>query len=371
MSERLKLLLTGGHAGATAYAVIQEIKSQKKPWDLYWIGPQSLIEGKKIDALERKTFPKIGVKVYSLFSGRLQRKFTFWTLISLLKIPLGFVQAIFLVRKISPNIVLSFGGFTSFPVVVASYILRIPIVSHDQTAAAGRANIYASFFSTKVAISREESRKYFPADKIIYTGNPVEPEILKIKAKKIFGDPPLILVTGGHSGSETINNVVEKILVDLLNNFKVIHQTGELQYKHFENLRNSLNAQLKARYFVYSTIEHRNWPKILSDCDIVVSRAGANVVSQIMVVKRPSILIPIPFAYEDEQTKNANIANKFGIARIIEQRRLNETVLKDEIYFVRDNWRNMVQNADKNESLDVIATKNIIELLEKVKKCHD
>lgn len=359
-----KILLTGGHAGATAYAVIQEIKMERKPWELYWVGSSSVLEGKNINTLEDKTFPQIGVKVFSLTSGRLQRKFSFWTLISLFKIPFGFIEAYKIISQIKPNCVLSFGGYTSFPVVVASYFAGIPIISHDQTAAAGRANIYSSFFSTKIAISRESSRIYFPGKKVILTGNPVEPEILQIKTKSTIGDPPTILITGGHSGSVTINDIIEKIISKLLKNFILIHQTGDLQFNKFESIKRNLKNNIRGRYFVYGTISHWKWPKVLASCDIIISRAGANIVSQIIAIRRPSILIPIPFAYLDEQRKNAEIAKNFGIARIIEQDNLNESTLLAEVRDVKDKWKTMVLAARDMNSPDKEAAKNIVSLVE-------
>ncbi|OGM28790.1 hypothetical protein A2962_04900 [Candidatus Woesebacteria bacterium RIFCSPLOWO2_01_FULL_39_61] len=365
VNNKLKLLLTGGHAGATAYAVIQEIRMERKPWELYWVGSRTVLEGKNIDTLEHKTFPQIGVKVYSLSSGRLQRKFTIWTLISYFKIPFGFIEAFKLISNIKPNCILSFGGYTSFPVVVISYFAGIPIISHDQTAAAGRANIYSSFFSTKIAISRESSRKYFPEKKVILTGNPVEPEILQVKTKNDIGNPPTILITGGHSGSVTINNAIEKIISKLLRDFIVIHQCGDFQFNKFVSIKKSLKSNLRQRYFVYGTISHWNWPKVLSGCDLIISRAGANIVSQIMAIKRPSILIPIPFAYLDEQRKNAEIAKNFGIARIIEQDDLNETILLGEVKDVKAKWKSMVLATRNKNSPDRNAAKNIVSLVEK------
>src|SRR6185369_7004805 len=109
------ILLTGGHAGATAYAVTEEIISKKLNWKLYFIGSTTAIEGKKIATYEEKVLPTLGVKYISITAGRVQRKFTFWTIPSLIKIPVGFIGAFYQLIKINPDIVLSFGGFVGFP----------------------------------------------------------------------------------------------------------------------------------------------------------------------------------------------------------------------------------------------------------------
>ena len=160
------ILLTGGHAGSTAYALIRQIKVQNKPWELSWIGPKKAMEGRNTGFLEQDIFPGLGIDSYTIDSGRIQRKFSRWTIPSILKIPKGFLQAIYLVRRIKPDLILSFGGFSAFPVVVASWLYKIPVLVHEQTACAGRANIYSAFFAKKILVSRDSSKKYFPKNKI-------------------------------------------------------------------------------------------------------------------------------------------------------------------------------------------------------------
>jgi UDP-N-acetylglucosamine--N-acetylmuramyl-(pentapeptide) pyrophosphoryl-undecaprenol N-acetylglucosamine transferase len=362
--KEIRVVITGGHAGATAYAVIQEIKSQNKNWQIYWIGPETPLEGKKIETIEQKVFPKMGVKVFSLRSGRIQRKFTVWSILSILKIPLGFIHAFSIISKVKPDIVLSFGGYSSYPVVVASWFNRIPVVTHEQTAVAGRANIFSSYFSDKIAISRNSSEKFFPKNKTVLTGNPVETNILNIKPKVKISNPPLVFVTAGHSGSVTINDVVEESLTSLLSEFKVVHQTGDFQFVKLINLRNSLTRNQKNNYSVYGTISPADWPSFMTDCDIIVSRSGANIVSQIMAVKRPAILIPIPFAYKNEQMENARLAEEFGIVEILEQKNLNKESLLKLLAKIRKTWSKMVFGVRDKKSPDILAAKNIVNLIQ-------
>jgi UDP-N-acetylglucosamine--N-acetylmuramyl-(pentapeptide) pyrophosphoryl-undecaprenol N-acetylglucosamine transferase len=342
MPKPKKIVFTGGHASATAYALIQYIKPLEAKWNFFWIGPKSFIEGKRVKGLENQAFKNLGVKVLALDAGRIQRKFTRWTIPSLLKIPLGFVNSFNVLRKIKPDLVLSFGGFVGFPVVVTARILRIPVIIHEQTSAAGRGNIVAARFASKIAISRKSSMKYFPEGKTVLTGNPVDPQILKVKPKDKMGIPPILFITGGHTGASRINKFVLEILERLLVYFNVVHQTGNLDFIKFQNVRNELPLNLRKRYNIYRTISSEKWPEALGKADIVLSRSGANIVSQLLVVKRPALLVPLPFSYLNEQYENALYAKNFGIAQIMEERELSPTLLLEELKSIKENWGSIV-----------------------------
>lgn len=177
----MKLLLTGGHAGSTAYALVRHVQT-KYDWEITFVGADSAVVGKVVPTLESMVLPKLGVTYVPLKTGRLQMKLTFWGIFSFLQIPIGIIRAFYLVKKIAPDVTLSFGGFVGFPVVFASYILGIPVIVHEQTAVIGRANLWSTPFIKALAISRESSRKciprFFDQKKIYLTGNPVNPDIL-------------------------------------------------------------------------------------------------------------------------------------------------------------------------------------------------
>ena len=359
-----KIVLTGGHAGATAYAFIEELRKSKKNWDIYWIGTERALEGRAVPTLEKAVFPKIGVKFVPIIAGRIQRRFTFYTIPSLFKIPIGFIHALILLLRIKPKIIVSFGGFASFPVVVLGFFLGIPSIVHEQTVAYGLANRYSSFFATKVALAREESKKYFKKSKCVITGNPVSKEILTLPKKTKKGEPPTLLITGGSRGSENINAAVLTILPKLLAKYKVVHQTGANQLSKVNKVREGLPLALKANYEVYGMVEPWNWYKLVNGADVIVSRAGANIVSEIIVAKRPSILIPIPWSYMDEQTANAKFAREFGIARILPQEKLSPDSLLIEIEDIFKDWEGIIERVKGKESPDREASKRLVELVE-------
>ena len=358
------IVLTGGHAGTTALAVVKEIKRRHPLWKICWIGAASAIEGKTIPTPESKAFPLEGVEFEAIFTGRLQRRFTLWTVPSLLKIPFGFVHALILLLGIRPKVILSFGGFAAFPVVVVGAILGIPVIIHEQTMAVGRANKFSALFARKIALAREESLEFFPKDKCVVVGNPILPEIEKILPKKEISDPPQILVTGGSRGSMTINSIVGGVLEELLSKYRLIHHTGEIDFSRFEKRRFGLTGAAKERYEVYAHIPAKLMPKILEEADILVGRAGANTVSEAVAAKKPSILIPLPFSYLDEQTKNADFAQKFGVAKVLPQEKATGPKLLEEIDETVENWQATLNKVKEKETPDIGASGRLVSLIE-------
>lgn len=360
-----KIVLTGGHAAATAYAVIEKIKLIKPDWIIYWIGTKWAIEGKLDKTLEYKTFPGMGINFIDIKAGRIQRKFTKYTIPSLLKIPVGFIQSFYHLARLKPNVVLSFGGFAGFPVVVASWILRIPVVVHEQTAVAGRANRLSSFFANKIALSRASSLKYFDKNKSTITGNPLSSEFDKPPSIKNLHEPSVLLISGGSRGSELINDAFMDSLSTLLKNYLVIHQTGEGEYNKFLKVRETLTKDLKPNYRIFPFIEKAKWYKVLSNADLVVGRAGANFVSEIIALKKPSILIPLAISYLDEQTENAKIAERIGLATIVNQNELNGEILTKYVNRLRRNYSKIIKEAKVGTIDDLSASSKLVEILEK------
>lgn len=362
------LVLTGGHAATTAVAVIEEIKLQKKDWKLYWIGVKNAIEGKKVVTLESEVLPRLGVKFLSLTTGRLQRKFTIWTIPSILKMPIGLVQSFYYLLKIKPKAVLSFGGFASFPVVINAKILKIPVILHEQTSVAGRANLVCAKFASIVTLARPESQKYFGNVNCTVIGNPVMKAICEMSSQKRPNHDGAIFITGGSRGSQSINEVVEKILKNLLSKYKVIHQTGGLDYLNFSELKQKLPGALRRNYEVFVRVNPLEIGKIYERSMIIISRAGANTVSEIMTIKKPAILIPLPISFMDEQTKNAEIARDWGIAKIIKQDKLNTVVLMKIIDDTFNNINKIFDQVKSKKSPDVDAAGRLVGVVAKYVK---
>lgn len=320
MKEESKVVvLTGGHAGSTADAVITEIKRRKLNWEIVWIG--------------REHIP-----------GKIQTIFTKSSILDLLKIPVGFVKSLLMLLKIKPDLTLSFGASSGSLVSFASFLFGIPVIIHEQTACVGRGNKITSRFAKKIAISRESSRSFFPKEKLVLTGNPINPLFGKIQNKNHV---KTIFITGGSRGSEKINETLIKILPRLTKRYKVIHQAGEAHAQKYE---------------AYGKVD---MPKILAQSDIVVARAGANTVSELIAAKKPSILIPIPWSYMDEQTKNAEYVARLGFARILPQSELTPERLLAEIEKLVSDYPEVINKIKNVVSPDLNASKKLVDLLEK------
>ena len=139
-----------------------------------------------------------------------------------------------------------------------------------------------------------------------------------------------------------------------------------MQYKKFSELRGKLAESLQNRYLVYATIKPVHWPNILERADILISRAGANIVSQVLVIKRPAIFIPLPFAYLNEQNANALFAKDFGIAEIIDQEDLTENILLTKINKITRSWENIVRKVKEKKSPDENSSFYVVDMVDKL-----
>mgnify|MGYP001610348584 CR=1 FL=1 len=353
------VVMTGGHL-APALAVIEEIR-KSTDWDIVWIGRKYAMEGENISSIEADVIPKLDIPFYTIDAGRLQRKWTNQTIPSLLRIPLGFYQSLILLLKLKPGVVMSFGGYLSLPVVFAGWLLRIPIVSHEQTVVSGLANRLAGFFADNILISFQGSSLDFPHHKTILVGNPVRRSVLEVKRK--VARPKLIYVTGGNQGSQIINKTISAILPKILTSFQVIHQTGQLDYKTYVARKRQL--KMARRYKVFANLDPAEIPKILARASLVISRAGANTVSEISAVGVSAIFIPIPWSERGEQEKNARMLARIGIAKVIQQDRLTPKSLLGALGSMIDKPPNIRQVARAKRLINHNASQEIVKILRK------
>jgi UDP-N-acetylglucosamine--N-acetylmuramyl-(pentapeptide) pyrophosphoryl-undecaprenol N-acetylglucosamine transferase len=335
----MRVAVIGGHL-TPALAVIELLKEE----EVIYIGRKHSLEGDKALSLEYQAITSLGIPFKSIITGRLQRKFTRYTILSLLKIPVGFVQALFILRRLKPHVVLGFGSYVQIPVIFAALLMRVPVVVHEQTLEAGLANKTVSFFATKICVSWENSQKFFPQKKTVLTGNPIRREIIEIfdNSVKETGDGPLIYITGGSQGSHSINIMVEKVIKRLLPNARVIHQTGDAQeYQDFERLsylRDSLPDDMKKRYLPQRFLETKEVAQVLKNADLVIGRSGVNTITELIFLSKPSLLIPLPLG--KEQKKNALFLSELGLAEV----RLEEGLTPDEFL---NTLRYMFENYSK------------------------
>lgn len=353
-----KIIITGGHL-TPALATIEQL--QKNPEvELVFIGRAHATEGDKAPSTESLVIPNLGIKFYAIKPGRLQRVFTRYTILSLAKIPLGLLQALGILSRERPQAILSFGSYVAAPVVLAGWVLGIPIITHEQTLKSGLSNKFVSFFAKKVAVSWEESLQHFPKNKVVLVGNPIRSELLNLEKKRV--SRPTVFITGGNQGAHLINEMVLEILKNLLERYQIIHQTGSSSVnKDFETLAafaSQLSPRLKARYQIARWFDTSEAVEIFSKTSILVGRAGANTVFETMALGIPAVFIPLAIAADDEQTKNAQLMEKIEAAIILPQERLTPKRLLAAINLIADNYKKYSDNAKKaRKSLNLNAAK--------------
>jgi len=351
----MKVVLCGGHL-TPALATIEALRKEDKDFCLFFFGRLHSMEGDRSLSLESRVIPSQGIRFYSITTGRLQRKFTIHTIPSLMRIPIGFFQALFLLLKINPDVICSFGSYVAFPTVLAGWLLRIPVITHEQTKEVGLSSKIISFFARKVAISYQGSEKFFPQEKVILVGNPIRegilrPEVVNVKLERFLAEPnsPLIFITGGNQGSHAINETILKILGILLKRYRLIIQTGDSKtyddFAQFDKLLGKLPPNIKNRFWISKYFGSNEVGRILGKTDLVVGRSGANIVWELGSLGKVAIFIPLPWAQNDEQAKNAETLFDLKTAEILPQSLLSPKTLIGKIEFVFENLERFKENA--------------------------
>lgn len=321
---KIKTVVTGGHH-TPALAVIERLK-ERGNYSFYWVGWATQAEYRAIK--------KSDIPPFNLRAGKFYRAYS---LKELVRLPLGFLYALYLLIKIRPRLIISFGGYLAAPVVLAGFLLRIPAVTHEQTVVSGWANRFIGLFAKKVFVSWEQSMEFFPKNKAVLTGNPIRKAVFEVRTSR-FRFPerlPAIYITGGKQGSHVINEAVRRALSEFLSRYNIIHQTGSLEvYQDYQKilvLRDQLPKKFARRYFVQEYFGEDEIGAVFEVADLVVSRAGANTVAELAILGKPAILIPIPWVSHNEQMENAKLLERAGSATILPQERLSSSSLLKEV----------------------------------------
>ena len=339
----VKIVVTGGHH-TPALAVMAELKKRGN-FQFHFIGHTT--------SVEKRTIERLKIPFYNLKTGKLYKS----GVGELLKIPFGFFQALGLLLKIRPKLIISFGGYLAAPVVLAGFILRIPAVTHEQTVVSGWANRFSARLARKIFVSWEESLKFFHKEKTVLTGNPLREEIFNPVGKKISlgRDLPTVYLTGGKQGSHVLNEVVRTALSQFLEKYNFIHQTGSASvfqdYQKLILLKRQLPKLLQKRYIVQEYFGEEEIGAVLQAADVVVGRSGANTVSELAALGKPAVLVPIPWVSHNEQEENAKILADRGAALILSQKELSASRLLAALEEIFRNFEEFKTNAQKAKEL--------------------
>lgn len=342
----MKIVITGGHF-SPAYSVIRKVKNTD---EILVIGRKYAFEGDKNETLEYKLCKKENIPFISINAGRLQRNFSKHTLPSFLRLPKGIYDAIKILKKENPDVILTFGGYVGLTVSLAAKTLNIPVILHEQTQKSGLSARLISKFASVICISFETSKSYFKDKNVVFTGNPIREEIYKFPDMKINTKRPIVYITGGSTGSHALNQAVFEIIDELLDEYFVVHQTGNSQvfrdYEKLKSKKESLNVDKKEKYLLKEFFEPEEVGYLLHKSDLVVSRAGANIVSELMVIGVVSLLIPLPHGQQNEQLENAIMFKNTGLGLYLEQKNLTPERLLSLISDMIRNKQNYLKNKD-------------------------
>jgi len=211
------------------------------------------------------------------------------------------------------------------PFVIWGKFLGKKIITHEQTTVVGLANKIISKFADRVLVSWPESLPYFPENKTALTGNPIRKEVLTVTINKFkFADDlPIIYITGGNQGANTINRRLLKILPHVLAKANIIHQTGKSSltndYEQALAVKAKLPGKLQKRYVILDNVFASEIGEIFHKADLIVSRAGANTVTEVLALGKLAVLVPLPWSSHHEQLRNAELAAATGLGLILKQ----------------------------------------------------
>lgn len=326
----MRIIITGGHHNS---ALVTAGALRERGYDITWVGHRYTMIADSHDSLEYQEVTAKNFPFINLIAGKFHPKAH---PIHLFRLPIGFFQAMYILMRIRPQLILTFGGYIAVPVALSAKIFGIPVIVFEQTTAIGRANELLSKFSTQNFLTWNSSLEYFPRYKSQVIGLPLPAEIWQPASKKWFHrKKPTVLITGGKQGSQTINHTVFALVPGLVNDFNIIHQTGASRKTRdsliAEKLQRSLPENVQPFYHHQEHFSQIEMLEALKSSDIVISRAGAHITYELLALQRSAILVPLPFSYLQEQMKNALKLQEYDLATIITQDKLNPVVLKTAI----------------------------------------
>ncbi|OIJ13256.1 undecaprenyldiphospho-muramoylpentapeptide beta-N-acetylglucosaminyltransferase [Anaerobacillus alkalilacustris] len=363
----MKIIVSGGGTGGHIYpalALINEIKKIEPKAEFLYIGTEK--------GLESTLVTREGIPFKTIHITGFKRKIS----VDNVKTVLRFLKGVSLSKKIiqdfSPDVVIGTGGYVCGPVVFAATKLRIPTIIHEQNSVPGLTNKFLSKYVNKVAISFEDSRSFFPNEKVVFTGNPRATEAALVHVKDRLAEIGLnknkktVLIVGGSRGAKPINDAFLEVLKDAgTRNYQFLYVTGDVHYDHVmaevKKLGNPVNIKIEP--FIH------NMPEVLKNVQLIVARAGATTLAEITAIGLPSILIPSPYVTNNHQEKNARALSEHGAAVLkLEKEMSGKILLKeiDQLMLNEEKWEKMHNSALKLGKPD--AAKEIYELMKQLMK---
>ena len=352
-----RIILTGGGtAGHVTPNIALLPRLKELNYDVHYIG--------SYNGIEKELIEQFGIPYHGISTGKLRRYFSLQNFTDPFRVIKGLDEARKLVKILKPDVIFSKGGFVSVPVVLAGKSRKVPTIIHESDMTPGLANKISLSSATKVCCNFPETLEHLPEGKAVLTGSPIRQELLsgdKFKAREFLhftSDKPVIMIVGGSLGAVAVNNAVRAILPELLKKYQVIHLCGK--GKVDESL---LNIEGYAQ-FEYIRDELKD---LFAITDIVISRAGANAICELLALHKPNLLIPLSAnASRGDQILNARSFERQGFSMVLEEEELNNELLLDTIrtlYEKKDSYISAMKQSSQQDSINTI-----IDLIENAAK---
>lgn len=350
-----RIVLTGGGtAGHVTPNIALLPRLRSEDYEIFYIGSTEGIEKKLIEAQ--------GIPYYGISSGKLRRYFDVKNFTDPFRVLKGFGQAMRLMKNIKPDVVFSKGGFVSVPVILAAKRRHIPVICHESDLTPGLANKLSMPSASKVCCNFPETIPYLPSGKAVLTGCPIRQELRQgsrdaaLAMTGFTNEKPVLLVMGGSLGAAAVNQAVRDALPELLKNWQIIHLCG----------KGKLDETLVGTpgYVQYEYIQEE-LADLFSLCDLVISRAGANAICELLALRKPALLIPLPAkASRGDQILNASSFEQQGFSMVLEEEALTAETLLTKVQELYTNRAQYLQAMEQSPQSDAIET--ILQLLKEV-----
>lgn len=347
-----KIVLTGGGTAGHVTPNLALIPSLvEKGFSITYIG--------SIDGIEKGLVEEKNIEYYGISTGKLRRYFDPKNFSDPFRVIKGYFQAKKILKRIKPDVLFSKGGFVSVPVIRAAASLKIPCIIHESDMTPGLANKLCAPVAKKICCNFPETFDMIPASKAVLTGSPIRQEILmgdRQAGKELCGftdDKPVMLVVGGSQGSAAINGAVRDSLNELLETFNIVHLTGK------DKIDNLLLTVPGYKQFEYISDEMKD---LFALSDIVVSRAGANAICELLALHKPNLLIPLPAgSSRGDQILNAASYEEQGFSMVLNEEDMTSKLLVESIKSLYENREKYINNMTSTNQKDAI--KAIIDLI--------
>lgn len=350
-----RIILTGGGtAGHVTPNIALLPRLKELQYDIHYIG--------SYQGIEKELIEPFGIPYHGISTGKLRRYLSARNLTDPFRVLKGLGEARRLIKILDPDVIFSKGGFVSVPVVLAGKKRHVPTIIHESDMTPGLANKLSLSAATKVCCNFPETLELLPEGKAVLTGSPIRQELLsgdRYKAREFLGftsDKPVILIIGGSLGAVAVNEAVRAILPELLKTYQIIHLCG----------RGKIDPTLVnlEGYAQYEYIKEE-LKDLFALTDIVVSRAGANAICELLALHKPNLLIPLPAnASRGDQILNARSFERQGFSIVLEESEMtNETLLAaiNRLYENREVYIETMKRSSQQNSIDTI-----IDLIESV-----